>query len=1282
MVNLLSQAQGGPAVYTWSSLAPASDIGNLLLYGPTSSFSSISSGSGSSREEKKFEKAGLFGVGKVKPPLPPSPSVVIELSGDGPLRTGPWAASNLAFRPSPTQNLTSPPFLVSEGDADLREVLFTGFNETIFRVVDENVLQVVEGGFLANGVGEEEGGLVEVEGGTMYCHRCYFIENTGMKIITASGPESLMGLSFSRFINNVAVGALVEAQAGSRGGFASTSFINNTVINGAVLALTNGSVFLGQNSLFKSNVGGDLLADDSHYRVDKTLFTGSRMTWLEEGLGEGEEKGEGGSAEKLENVGGGEGKEEEEVEEEPYLNGIVEGNEIVDEEMLEAEEKDKLAHEQATETEDDTRRRRGRRHRHLQDLAQIFFGTAEDGKQKELEGSVARLYGSSSLQGSNLFIDQAQGPAIQSSDASNVTLGRPCFTQDTPSAANVTPSARFVESTSELGELVMWGACAFPSLEGEEGGLPDVFLQNMSVEQVALTPYTDLNIGGQTEGVLSAQNGSCLRECEASFAPPRDWDPSYEPSTAAGGLSGAKKKKPFPPGFTIIFSDGKDRGKSTATTFFPPPPESLSQPPSDVKFDEKTGMVNVKYPDDYKGDKIPSFQIPFGISFVIPSSSSGEKKSSNGGGSSGGEKRALLRGGKATTTPFPARTIATAPMTTRETTTMKEEELLVHAQAAGLINEKDVTEIKKLLPTGEQSEIPNELYSLLPPLFPSSKSASPTQSDTTSSEDEKKKETAEGTDEEEEDEGLLNKLKNDLSAPWENNRGKDAWMQPDWTFLAHFPLVPNAPIAQRTAQNKQVLKAAKAYQAYTEFLASNPGIALPSSAVLTREAGDDEVAIEGPTSASAQEPENIVEGEDGSATVAGIAVGEPNPAAPIPSSSSSSSSNSSRRVCPEGQAPLILYLDSGSTGANEECMTQQEDGQAAFYFTALSGGKSARTLTLPATEKITNVTSSPPPSSSPSTTETDASTIDTDLSEVSAIGSDFTLLQILDLGCQPPSNLLEVELRNELMPDVVCSRWSVPGWADTLEQTGMSVILEGKEGEVVTARPVDLSVPVDEGGREVGVEGGVVRRRQFVVPRERRRLQVEEGGSDKEPVAPTVATTKTVIGDVDSKQEEEKKEEGEGEVSSSPASSSSSNSTTITTFLTAPITLSDASGGSFVSLVLISEPTSLDETVIFDVYLPELSRLNGTVGLPSRPPSSEEESQLKGEKVAVDATILADGSERPQVQQGGGGGGGGKAVGGVIGALLAVAFVAGGVAMYRKRQLARHGMVIRNSEAY
>jgi len=134
-------------------------------------------------------------------------------------------------------------------------------------------------------------------------------------------------------------------------------------------------------------------------------------------------------------------------------------------------------------------------------------------------------------------------------------------------------------------------------------------------------------------------------------------------------------------------------------------------------------------------------------------------------------------------------------------------------------------------------------------------------------------------------------------------------------------------------------------------------------------------------------------------------------------------------------------------------------------------------------------------------------------------------------------------------------------------------------------------------------------------------------------------------------------------------SSSSSNSKTL---LTVPIELGDSSGdssgGSFIFIVLISDPKTLDETVVFDVYLAELARFNSTIPLPSRPPSSQEQPQLEGEKAAVDTGILADVAEAPQVKQSGGGGGGrGKVAGGVIGAFLAVAFVVGGVVVYRKR---------------
>ena len=54
-------------------------------------------------------------------------------------------------------------------------------------------------------------------------------------------------------------------------------------------------------------------------------------------------------------------------------------------------------------------------------------------------------------------------------------------------------------------------------------------------------------------------------------------------------------------------------------------------------------------------------------------------------------------------------------------------------------------------------------------------------------------------------------------------------------------------------------------------------------------------------------------------------------------------------------------------------------------------------------------------------------------------GQDFTLMEILDLGCQSPSSVLSVELRNELLPDVVCARWILQNWANALASDGIDV---------------------------------------------------------------------------------------------------------------------------------------------------------------------------------------------------------------------------------------------------
>lgn len=92
---------------------------------------------------------------------------------------------------------------------------------------------------------------------------------------------------------------------------------------------------------------------------------------------------------------------------------------------------------------------------------------------------------------------------------------------------------------------------------------------------------------------MPPQNGSCVKHCAAGFVAPMDWDPAARP----------------PPGkkntdLSYIF-------KSAHKGEIPPVPteeeiKALSPvPPSDVKFDEKTGTVTVTYPKDYKGCVAP-----------------------------------------------------------------------------------------------------------------------------------------------------------------------------------------------------------------------------------------------------------------------------------------------------------------------------------------------------------------------------------------------------------------------------------------------------------------------------------------------------------------------------------------------------------------------------------------------------------------------------------------------------------------------------------------------------
>lgn len=58
----------------------------------------------------------------------------------------------------------------------------------------------------------------------------------------------------------------------------------------------------------------------------------------------------------------------------------------------------------------------------------------------------------------------------------------------------------------------------------------------------------------------------------------------------------------------------------------------------------------------------------------------------------------------------------------------------------------------------------------------------------------------------------------------------------------------------------------------------------------------------------------------------------------------------------------------------------------------------------------------------------------------------FALMQILDLGCQSPDSVLEVELRNALNPDAVCAKWVLPDWAEQLAADGTAVSIDKATG--------------------------------------------------------------------------------------------------------------------------------------------------------------------------------------------------------------------------------------------
>lgn len=50
------------------------------------------------------------------------------------MRTGPWAARDVAFTPSSTAPLEGVPFQISRGDASLSNVMFSGFENPVFKV--------------------------------------------------------------------------------------------------------------------------------------------------------------------------------------------------------------------------------------------------------------------------------------------------------------------------------------------------------------------------------------------------------------------------------------------------------------------------------------------------------------------------------------------------------------------------------------------------------------------------------------------------------------------------------------------------------------------------------------------------------------------------------------------------------------------------------------------------------------------------------------------------------------------------------------------------------------------------------------------------------------------------------------------------------------------------------------------------------------------------------------------------------------------------------------------
>lgn len=148
LVNLLSPADGGPAVYKWANTSSMNDIGNLLLFGPAPP--SFLFPGGTKRGENVSEKevhvsldipliwtlTAMFMSFHIHTCMymQTKPPVSIELSGQGPLRTGPWAAHSIAFRPSADAPLSGIPFEIARGDADLSDVMFSNFTGPVLKV--------------------------------------------------------------------------------------------------------------------------------------------------------------------------------------------------------------------------------------------------------------------------------------------------------------------------------------------------------------------------------------------------------------------------------------------------------------------------------------------------------------------------------------------------------------------------------------------------------------------------------------------------------------------------------------------------------------------------------------------------------------------------------------------------------------------------------------------------------------------------------------------------------------------------------------------------------------------------------------------------------------------------------------------------------------------------------------------------------------------------------------------------------------------------------------------